>query len=135
MRQGRMLATPVIAMALTLALGAGVALDAATAAPTHAARSVAAAKSPAAKPRAQKSANRLHQFTGYVTALDKSSLTVEKRGKAPRSMTFVRHDEMRVTGELEKEAHVTVYYREEGGRAVARRVVVKSAEADAKSER
>jgi hypothetical protein len=32
---------------------------------------------------------------------------------------------MSVTGELER-AHVTVYYRDEGGHAVAHRVVVKT---------
>jgi hypothetical protein len=67
------------------------------------------------------------QFTGWVTALDKNSITVEKRGKAPRTMTFARHAQMSTTGDLEKDAHVTVYYRDEDGRAVARKVVVKPA--------
>jgi hypothetical protein len=64
-----------------------------------------------------------------VTAVDKSGLTVEKRGKTARTMTFVRHEEMKAEGEIAKEARVTVYYREEGGRAVAHRVVVKESSA------
>jgi hypothetical protein len=69
--------------------------------------------------------NALHQFTGVVTALDKQSLTVEKSGKQPMTRTFARHEEMSVVGDLVKDARVTVYYRDEGGRSVARRVVVK----------
>ncbi len=86
---------------------------------------LAAAKGAAAP--AAKSKNALHQFTGIVTALDKQSLTVEKRGKQVTSRTFARHDEMSVVGDLAREARVTVYYRDEGGKAVARKVVVKAA--------
>ena len=91
----------------------------------HAARSAAAgAKSSAASaPRARVA---MRQFTGYVTALDKNSLTVEKRGKNPTSKAFTRHAEMSTTGDVEKEARVTVYYRDEGGHAVAHRVVVRA---------
>ena len=73
---------------------------------------------------AAKSKN-LHQFTGIVTALDQNTLTVEKQGKKPQSRVFTRHAELKTTGDLEQDAHVTVYYREEDGRAVAHRVVVK----------
>ena len=73
---------------------------------------------------AAKSKN-LRQFTGIVTALDKSTLTVEKQGKKPQSRVFTRHAELKTTGDLEQDARVTVYYREEDGRAVAHRVVVK----------
>ena len=76
-----------------------------------------------AKARARKS---LHQFTGNVTELDKQGFTVEKGGKKPRSMVFVRHEKMTATGDLEKGARVTVYYREEGNQVVAHRVVVKA---------
>jgi len=68
-----------------------------------------------------------HQFTGTVTALDKSTLTVEKRGKNPRSVVFTRHAEMKTDGDVEKNARVTVFYRDEGGKAIAHRVVVKPA--------
>lgn len=91
----------------------------------HSGPAAAAAKS-AAAPSA-KSKNSLHQFTGIVTALDKQSLTVEKGGKKPATRTFARHEEMSVTGDLARDARVTVYYRDEGGKAVARRVVVKAA--------
>jgi hypothetical protein len=74
---------------------------------------------------ASKSKNGLRQFTGVVTALDKATLTVEKRGKKPQSRVFTRDAELKITGELEKDARVTVYYREAGGQAVAHRVVVK----------
>jgi hypothetical protein len=63
---------------------------------------------------AAKSKN-LHQFTGIVTALDKNTLTVEKQGKKPQSRVFTRHAELKTTGELEQDAHVTVYYRDEDG--------------------
>ena len=76
--------------------------------------------------------NSLRQFTGYVTAVDKNSLTVEKRGKKPRTIVFAKDPEMRTTGDVEKDARVTVYYREDGGRAVAHRVVVKAATAPPK---
>ena len=67
------------------------------------------------------------QFTGTVVALDASSLTVEKGGRAPRQMVFARHAGMRSTGEVQKDARVTVYWRDEGGHPVAHRVVVKPA--------
>jgi hypothetical protein len=67
-----------------------------------------------------------HQFTGIVTALDKQSLTVEKHGKQPSSRTFSRHEAMSTTGDLVKDSRVTVYYRDEGGKSVAHKVVVKA---------
>ena len=79
---------------------------------------------------AAKSKRSMRQFSGVVTALDKTSITVEKGGKKPRTMTFVKHEEMRSTGEIEKDTRVTVYYREEGGRAVAHRVVVRGEKAN-----
>jgi hypothetical protein len=69
----------------------------------------------------------VRQFTGVVTAMDKSSLTVEKGGKKPRTMVFTRNAEMRTVGELEKDARVTVFYRDDGRETVAMRVVVKPA--------
>lgn len=71
--------------------------------------------------------NGLRQFTGIVTSLDKATLTVEKRGKAPRTVVFTRHAEMKTTGEVDKNARVTVYYRDEGGKSIAHRVVAKAA--------
>jgi hypothetical protein len=70
-------------------------------------------------------ANGLHQFTGIVTSLDKATLTVEKRGKNPRTVVFTRHAEMKTTGEIDKNARVTVFYRDEGGKSIAHRVVAK----------
>jgi len=55
---------------------------------------------------------------------------VEKRGKQPVTRTFARHEDMTTTGDLARDARVTVYYREEGGKAVAHRVVVKAANAE-----
>jgi hypothetical protein len=94
---------------------------------------VAQAKSADASSRTRRAANALRQFTGYVSAIDKSSLTVEKRGKKPESRVFTRHDEMSTTGEIEKDARVTVYYREEDGKAVAHRVVAKPARSGSSS--
>jgi hypothetical protein len=70
--------------------------------------------------------NALRQFTGIVTSLDKATLTVEKRGKSPRTVVFTRHAEMKTTGEIDKNARVTVYYRDEGGKSIAHRVVAKT---------
>ncbi len=72
-----------------------------------------------------KAKDSLRQFTGYVTAQDKQSLTVEKRGKKPQTRVFSKHAEMKATGDVEKNSRVTVYYRDEGDQVVAHRVVVK----------
>lgn len=114
------------------ALCVALALVAVTAAalPAFAARKAeASATSTSAK---AKQATR--QFTGVVTALDKTSLTVEKGGKKPSTMVFTRHAEMRTVGDLEKDTRVTVYYRAEGRETVAVRVVVKPVK-DGASER
>jgi general stress protein 26 len=115
-----------------LTLCAALALVAVTAAalPALAARkSEASATSTSAKAK-----QTTRQFTGVVTALDKTSLTVEKGGKKAGTMVFTRHAEMRTVGDLEKDARVTVYYRADGREAVAIRVVVKTAK-DSASER
>jgi len=122
MRQGRIFFSSCAAIAL-VACGALAPLQA------HAAKVAASTKSASAT----KSKASYRQFTGYVTALDKNSLTVEKRGKSPASKVFVKHAEMSVTGDVAKDARVTVYYRDEGGRAVAHRVVVKAETAQAVS--
>jgi len=85
----------------------------------------AGSKSASAAPAAR-SRYAYHQFTGFVTAVDKQSLTVEKRGKQATSRTFARHEAMSTTGDLVKDARVTVYYRDEGGKSVAHKVVVKA---------
>jgi len=77
----------------------------------------------------------LRQFSGVVTALDKTTITVEKSGKKPKTMVFVKHAEMRTTGEIDKAARVTVYYRDEDGHPVAHRVVVRGETAAARSGR
>lgn len=84
-------------------------------------------KSPAAATATAKKSYAFRQFTGVVTALDKGSLTVEKSGKQAKTVVFARHAEMKTTGDLEKDARVTVYYRDEHGQAVAHKVVVKAA--------
>ncbi len=112
MRQGRMVVTLCTGLALVAALLAAL--------PAQAARKTATAGTATVKAK-----QTTHQFTGVVTALDKASLTVEKGGKKPRTMTFARHADMRTVGELAKDARVTVYYREEGRETVAVRVVVK----------
>ena len=110
-----------------LSLAIAFALIAIVAAPLKAPRAAEAARS-AAGASATKSRNTLRQYTGFVTAVDKTSLTVEKRGKKPQTKVFAKHAELRITGDVEKDAHVTVYYREEGGHSVAHRVVVKEDE-------
>src|SRR6185503_445083 len=122
MRQGRIVCTTCAAISRG-ACGALAPL------PVHAAKAAASSKSSTAS--ATKAKTSYRQFTGYVTALDKNSLTVEKRGKNTMSKVFVRHAEMSTTGDVAKDARVTVYFREEGGRAVAHRVVVKAETAQA----
>ena len=86
----------------------------------------AAARAQASAP-AKGNGPSVRQFTGWVTAFDKGTLTVEKRGKQPRTVVFSKHAEMKTTGDLEKDARVTVYYRDDGGQLTAQRVVVKPA--------
>lgn len=117
MKQGRMF----LALALTALLAASAVGVARVEAATK--------KSPAAATATAKKSYAYRQFTGVVTALDKGSLTVEKTGKQAKTVVFARHATMKTTGELEKDARVTVYYRDEDGRSVARKVVVKDAEA------
>jgi hypothetical protein len=105
-----------IALALAFAL---VAAAQAPASPAFAAKTSQTAASAASKKKA------LHQFTGVVTAVDKTSITVEKGGKNAKTMVFTRDAEMRTDGDLARDARVTVYYRDEDGKPVARKVVVK----------
>jgi len=122
MKQGRKVLTLCAALAL-------VAVTAAALPALAARRSEASATSASARAK-----QTTRQFTGVVTALDKSSLTVEKGGKKPSTMVFTRHADMRTVGDLEKDARVTVYYRADGRENVAVRVVVKPADGGA-SER
>jgi hypothetical protein len=64
-----------------------------------------------------------------VVALDASSITVERGGRTPKQMVFERDPGLRSTGDVEKDARVTVYWRDEAGKQVAHRVVVKTATA------
>lgn len=66
-----------------------------------------------------------HQFSGTVVAIDGTSLTVEKGGKSPKQMVFARAASLRPGDDLGKASRVTVFWREEGGKAVAHRVVTK----------
>src|SRR5262249_10058273 len=111
-------------MLTALALAAVLAAPIAT---TAAAASKRTAKSAATETPAPKKSASYRQFTGTVVSLDASSITVEKGGKTPKQMVFARHAAMRSTGDVEKDARVTVYWREEAGKPVAHRVVVKTA--------
>ncbi len=117
-----------IAVPLVAALVCAAPMIGASTAHAAAAKRATASTSTAKKPA-------MRQFTGWVTALDKTSITVEKRGKAARTMTFARHAEMSTTGDLEKDARVTVYYRDDGGRSMAHKVVVKPAVTSANTAR
>ncbi len=106
MKQGRMLAL----VAGTLALLA--------AAPLHAAPKQA-------RPHPA-GASATHQFTGVITALDHNSITVERGGRRAKTMVFARHADMKSSGDVEKNARVTVWYRDEGGTLTATRVVART---------
>ena len=119
MKQGRMFLA--VALAALFAASAAMAVRA----------EAATKKAPASASATAKKDYSFRQFTGLVTSLDKSSLTVVKTGEKGKTVVFSRHAEMKTTGELEKDARVTVYYRDEGGHPVAHKVVVKAAPATA----
>ena len=48
-------------------------------------------------------------------------------------MVFDRSDDTKTTGDLAKGTRVTVYYRDDGGKTVAHRVIVKGAGSTATS--
>jgi hypothetical protein len=116
MKHARMFAPLALAAMLVAPLAVGA--TRAEAAPKRAARNTSAASSKSAGYR---------QFTGTVVALDASSITVERGGKNPKQMVFDRDAGLRSTGDVEKDARVTVYWRDEAGKQVAHRVVVKTA--------
>jgi len=121
MQQGiRALAT-CVAMALVATVAAPLAPFAHVA---HAARPSTAAAAAATKAK-KKPAVKSYQFTGVIVAMDKSSITVEKGKAKPTRKTFSKSEKMKVTGDVEKGARVTVYYRTQGDEAIAHRVVVK----------
>lgn len=90
----------------------------------HAATASTAAASKATKAK-KKPAVKTYQFTGVIVAMDKSTLTVEKGKAKPTRKVFSKSEKMKVTGDVEKGARVTVYYRTQGDEAIAQRVVVK----------
>lgn len=110
-----------IRMFLPIALAALMSVAVLPVGPVH-----AASKKSETSTTSPKKSYAFRQFTGVVTSFDKGSLTVEKTGKAAKTMVFSRHTEMKTSGDLEKDARVTVYYREEGGKPVAHKVVVKA---------
>jgi hypothetical protein len=116
MKHARMFAPLALAALLVAPLVVGATRS--EAAPKRAPRSTGAAASKSAGYR---------QFTGTVVGLDASSITVERGGKNPKQMVFERNAGLRSTGDLEKDARVTVYWRDEAGKQVAHRVVVKTA--------
>ena len=119
MKHARMLAPFALAAVLAASL-TGFAPEAQAAAKRSA--KSASAESPAAPRKAAA----YHQFTGTVVSLDAASITVEKGGKTPKQMVFSRHSTMRSTGDVAKDSRVTVYWRDEAGKPVAHRVVVKA---------
>jgi len=120
MKQGRLLLPLALAAALAVAGGPVARVDAAP---------KKSGEAPAVTTKRKSYA--FHQFTGVVTALDKTTLTVEKSGKDTKSLVFTKFTDMKTTGDLQKDARVTVFYREEGGHPVAHKVVVKTATATA----
>jgi hypothetical protein len=118
MKQGRMLVLFALAALLALTVTPATRVEAAQ------------RKAVATTATAHRKAAALRQFSGTVTALDKGSLTVEKGGASAKSMVFTRSAETKTSGELAKDARVTVWYRDEDGHPAARKVVVKTASAD-----
>lgn len=121
----------------SLSLGVAFALCALAALPLAAPRSGEAGAAPkaSAETRQTKAKNGQRQFTGIVTAIEKNTFTVEKRGKKPQTRVFSRHAEIRTDGDLAKDARVTVYYRDQGGQSIAHRVEVKPENGSPKGDR
>ena len=66
-----------------------------------------------------------HQATGKLVATSDTSLVIAKAvGKKKSEWTFARTAETKVQGNLAKDAKVIVYYDEENGKKIARRVKV-----------
>ncbi len=66
-----------------------------------------------------------HQATGKVVAASDTNLVISKAvGKKKSEWTFARTADTKVQGNLAKDAKVTVYYNEENGKKIARRVKV-----------
>ncbi len=66
-----------------------------------------------------------HQATGQVASSSDTSLVIFKAvGTKKSEWTFVRNADTKVRGTLAKDAKVTVYYQEENGKKIARRVKV-----------
>jgi hypothetical protein len=103
-------------MLAPIALAALLAVPLAGLATRAEAASKRSAKSASTETPAPKKSASYRQFTGTVVALDASSITVEKGGKTPKQMVFARHAAMRSTGDVGKDARVTVYWRDEAGR-------------------
>ena len=119
MKHARMLAPLALAAALAVALTGFAPV----------ARAAAKRSSKAASTESQAAPRKTaayHQFTGTVVSLDAESITVEKGGRTPKQMVFTRHSTMRSTGDVAKDSRVTVYWRDEAGKPVAHRVVVKA---------
>jgi len=96
MRQGRTQQLVLVVMAgalLTGIAGSGHATIRETATRSRGAQAVRVAKQPDAAARTKRAANVLRQFSGYVSAIDETSITVEKRGKNPETRVFTKHDE------------------------------------------
>ena len=136
MRQGRkqqLLLVMLTGALLSGIAGSGHAVVRESVARARVASAARGEKQPGTAARAKRAGNALRQFSGYVSAIDQTSITVEKRGKKPETRVFVKLDEMRTTGDIAKDAHVTVYYHDDGGKAVAHRVVVKPVRSGSKS--
>src|ERR1044072_9827277 len=73
----------VLLACMTAALSSGVVAE-----------STAAPKTPPGAAAKTKTAP-IRQFTGWVTAFDKGTLTVEKRGQQPRTIGFAKDAEMK----------------------------------------
>jgi hypothetical protein len=84
-----------------------------------------AAKKAASETKAKATKAKTRQWTGTIVELAEGSLTVTKGKKKPKKMTFTRSSKTRVQGDLEEGSRVTVYYRTNGNKAEAHRIVVK----------
>ena len=125
-----------LAGALALAGCGGSSKSSASSSPATTSSSSATTSSSAAAPApAAGSTLSLAANSEGLLKFDKTTLTVEKRGKKPESRVFTKDAELKTTGDLEQDARVTVYYREEGGQSVAHRVVVKSKGAEPSNSR
>lgn len=102
-----------------------------------AAKSTAKSTSKAKASSSADAAKKEHQLTGTINAVSDTSLTIthRKNKEGKTETTFTLSGDTKKDGELKKDAKVTVFYHEDGGKMVASRVKAAPAAAAASTKK